>query len=843
MQGQQAWGSSMLLKKMKIRDKLILLFGLFIFGAAGTIVIVSAYIENSMINTELTAYKQEQYERKHDYLKDQLNTAMILLNRIQRQWNDENQLLDDYKNRLKLLLDMPYNLLKDQYKKIKQANNSGTPDLFEEMSEQKGVLNLLKTLQFGENGYVWVMNTRYKMLINPTFRKLEGQDLSKYKRHGRLVTAKGSKIPLFQFMVQKAKEKYPDGVLLQYRWSDPNDWKKIRKKIAYIRYFKPWGWIIGTGLYANFDVKSAKNKAIEMIRLMSYGKDGYFWVMDTDLNLVMHGENRKLEGLSVKEYLPHGKPVVIEDSNLPFFENIVSMVQEKPKGLMIRYRWPHSKLEENSVKESYVRYFEPWQWIVGTGYHTLMVENAIMQKELFFHNKMGRAVFLAISLSLVFIVVFGLSMFIIFRYVSQKMKSTRVVFDNIVNGDLTMRLDLGHRLDEIGYFANLFNSGMENMQHIVKNNHETVSTIAQVSKTLKRSADDLQKRMADMSKQAETTESSTSNVTALIDDVSSVAQDMSQQMLTFASSASNIAKEIQKSGDDTREISTNLHDVASSAERMSESVNNVATAIEEMYASLNEVARSSGRGANVTQEASDKAYQAAEMMNGLGSAAKEIGAVVELINDIASQTNLLALNATIEAAGAGKSGKGFAVVANEVKELARQTAGATETIRLKVESMQNNTASSIRAIDSIVDVITEINNIMSTIASAVEEQTATTNEIAKSITEAASSADSVSKNVSKCARQADESAVSVKESIDAGAEIAHQINEQASQMETTAEKAVESARYTEEAMKAVKSMKETVQATRTFSTDSMAVVEDLTVLSDKLGNSMKRFKV
>jgi methyl-accepting chemotaxis protein len=828
---------------MKIRDKLIILFGLFIFGAAGTIVIVSAYIEKSMINTEINAYKEEQYELKHAYLKDQLNTAMVLLNRIQRQWNDETQLLDDYKNRLKLLLDMPYNLLKDQYKKITQANKSGTPDLFTEMAAQKEVLGLLESIKYGKDGYVWIMNSQYKMILNPAFRNLEGQDLSNYKRYGRMVTAKGSKIPLFKYMVQKAKENYPNGAILQYRWSDPNDWEKNRKKIAYIRYFKPWGWIMGTGMYANIDIKAAKNKAIEMIRLLSYGKDGYFWIMDTDLHLIMHGENRKLEGLSVKEYLPNGRPVVIEDSNLPFFENIVSMVQNKPKGLMIRYRWPHSKLSENSVKESYVKYFEPWNWIVGTGYHTLIVEKAILQKEIFFHNKMGHAVFLAITLSLVFVFVFGLSIFFVFKYVSRKLVTTRNVFNKIVNGDLTMRLDLGNRSDEIGYFANLFNSGMENMQHIVRNNNETVSTISQVSKTLKKSADDLQKRMADMSKQAETTEGATSNLTELIAEVASVAQDMSQQMLTFASSASNIAKDIQTSGDATRDISSNLNEVAFSAERMSESVNNVATAIEEMYASLNEVARSSGRGANVTQEASDKANQASQMMNGLGSAAKEIGAVVELINDIASQTNLLALNATIEAAGAGESGKGFAVVANEVKELARQTAGATETIRIKVESMQNNTESSIRAIDSIVDVITEINNIMSTIASAVEEQTATTNEIAKSITEAASSADSVSKNVNQCARQADESVKTVNESINAGVDISHQINDQASQMETIAEKAVESARHTENAMKAVKSMKETVQATRTFSTDSMAVVEDLTVLSDKLGNSMKRFKV
>ncbi|ETR71357.1 MAG: methyl-accepting chemotaxis protein [Candidatus Magnetoglobus multicellularis str. Araruama] len=565
--------------------------------------------------------------------------------------------------------------------------------------------------------------------------------------------------------------------------------------------------------------------------------------MDTELNLIMHGEQRKLEGLSVKEYLPQGKAVLIENTQKPFFDNIVSIVQNKPDGVLIRYNWPHSKVEKDTIKESFVRYFEPWQWIVGTGYHTMTIDNAILKKEIFFHNKMGHAVFLAILLSMVFIMVFGALIFFLFKYVGRQLVSTRKVMDEIVNGDLTQRISLDSRGDEIGYFAGLFNSGMDNMQHIVKYNHETVATISQVSQILKNSADDLKKRMAEMSKQASITESATSNVTTLIENVSSVAQDMSQQMLSFSSSASTIAQNIRKNGAATSDISTRLHQVASSAERMSESVNTVATAIEEMYASLNEVARSSGRGANVTQEASDKAHQASQMMNGLGSAAKEIGAVVELINDIASQTNLLALNATIEAAGAGESGKGFAVVANEVKELARQTAGATETIRIKVESMQNNTAASIRAIDSIVDVITEINNIMSTIASAVEEQTATTNEIAKSITEAANSAESVSKNVSQCAIQADDTAKNVHNAIDSGLTIAQQINAQTAQMQTIAKKAIESERHTEESMQTVKNMKEIVQATQVFSTDSMAVVEDLTVLSDKLSKSMKRFKV
>ncbi len=120
-------------------------------------------------------------------------------------------------------------------------------------------------------------------------------------------------------------------------------------------------------------------------------------------------------------------------------------------------------------------------------------------------------------------------------------------------------------------------------------------------------------------------------------------------------------------------------------------------------------------------------------MDKLGAAAKSIGKVVEVINDIADQTNLLALNATIEVASAGEAGKRFAVVANEVKELAKQTAQATQEIQKQVEDMQTNTESAIKAIDSVSKVIEEVNEISQTIVSAVEEQSATVNEISRNV--------------------------------------------------------------------------------------------------------------
>ncbi len=125
-------------------------------------------------------------------------------------------------------------------------------------------------------------------------------------------------------------------------------------------------------------------------------------------------------------------------------------------------------------------------------------------------------------------------------------------------------------------------------------------------------------------------------------------------------------------------------------------------------------------------------------MKKLGESSQEIGNVIKVITSIAQQTNLLALNATIEAARAGEAGKGFAVVANEVKELAKQTARATEDIGRKIESIQGDTKGAVKAIEEISAIINQINDISNSIASAVEEQTVTTNEISRSVAEASS---------------------------------------------------------------------------------------------------------
>ncbi|RLV51183.1 methyl-accepting chemotaxis protein [Nocardioides mangrovicus] len=201
--------------------------------------------------------------------------------------------------------------------------------------------------------------------------------------------------------------------------------------------------------------------------------------------------------------------------------------------------------------------------------------------------------------------------------------------------------------------------------------------------------------------------------------------------------------------------------VAGAADRVSRNVTTVAAGAEQMDASIREIALSTNEAARVAADAVGVAASTNASVAKLGVSSVEIGNVVKVITSIAEQTNLLALNATIEAARAGEAGKGFAVVANEVKELAQETARATEDIAQRVETIQSDTTSAVSAIEEISTIISSINDYQLTIASAVEEQTATTREMSRNVAEASGTSGEIAESIAGVADAAGETSQSV----------------------------------------------------------------------------------
>ena len=297
-----------------------------------------------------------------------------------------------------------------------------------------------------------------------------------------------------------------------------------------------------------------------------------------------------------------------------------------------------------------------------------------------------------------FLVTVIISTFIVFvnitlgKWITNPIVKTQKILHNIAEGegDLTQRVPL-ESFDEIGEMAKCYNIFVDKLQSIVSN-------IGSLSGKLASSSEKLDETSVKMQKDAEK-----------------------------SSEQANI--------------------VAAASEQVSTNIESAASGIEEMNASIREIAQNANNAATIANSAVTIAQETNDTITKLGISSDEIGNVIKVITSIAEQTNLLALNATIEAARAGEAGKGFAVVANEVKDLAKETAKATENINHKILAIQEDSEASVSAIAKISEVINQINDISNTIASAVEEQTATTSEISRSISELSLGSQEISQNI------------------------------------------------------------------------------------------------
>lgn len=315
------------------------------------------------------------------------------------------------------------------------------------------------------------------------------------------------------------------------------------------------------------------------------------------------------------------------------------------------------------------------------------------------------------TLIIVLLISAGLALaigFLLTRSITNPLQKGVELAQAIESGNLTMELNMDRR-DEIGQLAAALDNMIANLRKMVKAVDDNASTIA----------------------------SSATEFSAISEQMSSGSENMNEKVSTVASAA--------------EEINVNMSTISAASEQSSTNINVVATSTEEMSATVAEIAQNTEKAQQRTDDAVNAVKSALEKVNALGVSAQDIGKVVDVILEIADQTKLLALNATIEAARAGEAGKGFAVVANEVKELAAQTNSAIEEIQLKTAAIQESTEGTIKEIGNIDTVVTDVNEIVSTIATAVEEQSVTTKDIAMNISQAAEGVQEMARNVTQAA--------------------------------------------------------------------------------------------
>jgi methyl-accepting chemotaxis protein len=344
---------------------------------------------------------------------------------------------------------------------------------------------------------------------------------------------------------------------------------------------------------------------------------------------------------------------------------------------------------------------------------------ALMAKEEAAMQAAARSIFLALITCLAVLVAMGVVSIFVVRTISRSLRLLTHMIQNIAEGegDVTARLGAAGGLanDELGDVSRLFNLFMDKLQNILLGVSSYTRKLTAASQQLLRASD---------------------QITA-----------------------------------DSKETATQSISVSSVTQRVTQNLQNLATGAGEMTTTIQSIAANAHEAAKVAASAVGAAQIAETTIAKLGQSSAEIGAFTKLITAVAEQTNLLALNATIEAARAGEAGKGFAVVANEVKELAKQTAGVTDDISHKITAIQQETQRAVQSITTVSDVIRRINDISATIAAAVEEQSATTNEMTRNTNEAASGAGDISGKIGDVSKAADSTLSRARETQNAAQEL------------------------------------------------------------------------
>jgi methyl-accepting chemotaxis protein len=470
-------------------------------------------------------------------------------------------------------------------------------------------------------------------------------------------------------------------------------------------------------------LEDAQNEATHAINAIRYGENDYIWVNDLNHHMIVHPIDTKLNGQDMSDFKdPDGKTL---------FQDVVSVAKESGEGA-IDYRWSKPGFNEPVDKISYVKLFEPWGWVIGTGVYLDEVQATFWEEA-----AKEAVIFVIITL----IIIAG--SFYVAKDISTSIDQLSLAMKRLAEGHTEEEPPLQGRKDEVGEMAHsvaYFRSQMIENEQLAAHQREEEEAQRERARTIQKLASEF-----DM------------GVNIALQQVASAAHQLDMTANGMSATAN--------------QTSTQASAVASASQQTAANVETVAAASEELTASIHEVGHQVTQSSQIAQQAANKVQESQNTVHTLSETASRISEASQLIGDIADQTNMLALNATIEAARAGDAGKGFAVVASEVKNLATQTGHATEEIAAHVNAIQKVSHDTVSAIEEISHIITEMNDIAAAVAAAVEEQDAATSEIARNIEQASHGTQEVNQNILQVNEAANDTGTASKEVLNASSQL------------------------------------------------------------------------
>jgi methyl-accepting chemotaxis protein len=479
-------------KNLRIKTKIIVIVILAILVSVTVVGGYALYSSIHQVNKNISTFERELKNETGQKLKDLVDSVYTMVVMLHNQAVSIEGIKKRYGTELKNLVATPYTMITRAYTQAKDASSDNSR--MEEpimKTAQKNIVAQIQALRYENGNYFWINDTYPKMVMHPTVPALNGKDISRFTKNGKVIMAEGTKVPMFEEMVDLCK-KEGEGYV-SYIWPSPDDMGKWVRKLSYVRYFKPWNWIIGTGVYVDKTEPDAQNVALNIVSDMKYGDNDSFYIMDTQANILAHLDRETI-----------GKNVLDKkDASGRFiFKEMIEMAKSDGQGY-INYNWPKSGSKEIKPKSAYFKYFEPWNWIIITGVFTDETQNKVAEKRKQLNNMVSKQIIFTITTIFVLVLTaFFWVRSIARKYIEQPLSSGIDVANKLAQGDLDLDIE-SNSDDEIGQLQKAMKRMIISLSDIVDEVQSAVSNVAAGSEELSATSEQMSQGATEQAASAE----------------------------------------------------------------------------------------------------------------------------------------------------------------------------------------------------------------------------------------------------------------------------------------------------------------------------------------------------